>query len=571
MTRCRRTDAIADIVADPGAGPDALTEEQQRHVATCADCHAAVAGLDELDAALTNGLAGFRHEDLPLSVLATPPLPRRDASGPATMTFVTAAAAVVLALVVAVGGYRWLEFGEFGLGPSETDGSFGGTPTPATSPVPTPAPSASAEVPAPADLEVGNVAAVVNEDLVIRTAPGVGPDSTITEDRLWIGQRVRLLAGPVEADGYRWWEVQVGEIRGWVADADRADTAPWLSPIGNGRIAVTLYPENGGEPQLFTMQANGSDLQPLFEPLAAAARLVLGCVADIGPARWSHDGGWMTFDYTVDGCGRAVAVVRADGTDLRVLGDGNTPAWRPDGGAVTFGQNVDYQLCLSDCGGDAEEGPWELMIAEMDGTAPTPLTRGGAWFSAANPAWAPNRSMVAFSGYTTPDDGLAPAGASHVYLVDGAGENPRQIAVGRRPTWSPDGRWIVFEAIDPETGLETLHRIRPDGSDEQPIGNGTHATFSPDGSRLAAVRDDGVWTMAPDGTDASLVFASVSSLGHAWAPDGTSLVVSGLGPSGTVDLSVVNVDGGAPVVIHLGVGGAPPTWQPLLLDPRLGD
>ena len=52
MTRCRRTEAIADVVADPALGPEALTDEQRDHVAICADCHALVTGLERLDASL---------------------------------------------------------------------------------------------------------------------------------------------------------------------------------------------------------------------------------------------------------------------------------------------------------------------------------------------------------------------------------------------------------------------------------------------------------------------------------------------------------------------------------------
>jgi hypothetical protein len=68
MSRCRRTDAIAAIVADPGLGIEALTDEHWQHIGICADCNVAVRNLERLDHALTASLRSQPREELPPSV-----------------------------------------------------------------------------------------------------------------------------------------------------------------------------------------------------------------------------------------------------------------------------------------------------------------------------------------------------------------------------------------------------------------------------------------------------------------------------------------------------------------------
>ncbi len=61
--------------------------------------------------------------------------------------------------------------------------------------------------------------------LNLRAAPGTGSD--VVRAPLTAGEYVAILAGPVEAEGYRWWQVQSADgVIGWLAGT--IDGAPTL-------------------------------------------------------------------------------------------------------------------------------------------------------------------------------------------------------------------------------------------------------------------------------------------------------------------------------------------------------
>ena len=83
-------------------------------------------------------------------------------------------------------------------------------------------------------LAKGEFAEVVTTDLVVRSAPGTGPDSEIYGTIEHIA--AYIVDGPVEADGLEWWLVAHehsdrlgGPPAGWVAAAG-ADGEVWLAP-----------------------------------------------------------------------------------------------------------------------------------------------------------------------------------------------------------------------------------------------------------------------------------------------------------------------------------------------------
>lgn len=130
-----------------------------------------------------------------------------------------------------------------------------------------------------------------------------------------------------------------------------------------------------------------------------------------------------------------------------------------------------------------------LWIAAVAGGAPIPLTTASADFQSGG-VWSPDGSQIAYLSTTRATDRLM--------LVSTTGNAPPKVlkpAVGISslsdeaiPAWSPDGKWIAFEATD---GL--THIIAPNGSGERvacrtPLGVWT---FSADSRSLYAIVEQG--------------------------------------------------------------------------------
>jgi hypothetical protein len=116
--------------------------------------------------------------------------------------------------------------------PSAAPSDAAPDPTPETTPEATPQASLTSGL-----LRVDGLALVVADELRVRSVPGTGADSTIRGDPLTKGREVFLAAGPVAANGYDWWQVQVlmtgprGRY-GWVAAGH--DSEIWLAPASVG-------------------------------------------------------------------------------------------------------------------------------------------------------------------------------------------------------------------------------------------------------------------------------------------------------------------------------------------------
>ncbi len=86
----------------------------------------------------------------------------------------------------------------------------------------------------------------------------------------------------------------------------------------------------------------------------------------------------------------------------------------------------------------------QIDLMESDGTNPQQVTEGGY---AVSPSWSPNGQFLAYSWMRHYGPG-APGGQD-IYLMDVASKQWVQLThgAGRNdfPSWSPDGRHIVFE------------------------------------------------------------------------------------------------------------------------------
>ncbi len=145
------------------------------------------------------------------------------------LAFVAVIAAVAIGGVFAAGGpNQALDEGKQKLG-LERSSSFIQSMQDAT-----PAPQAETRC---STLAVGCTVTVVNTagtGLTFRQGPGLGYPTFGSTSVLFDGYTVLLASGPVQADGYNWWEIgilvagQDSGSRGWVAEGD--GTTKWLAP-----------------------------------------------------------------------------------------------------------------------------------------------------------------------------------------------------------------------------------------------------------------------------------------------------------------------------------------------------
>lgn len=141
-------------------------------------------------------------------------------------------------LLVALAGVllQWPGGFRFFTEPSEQVAARAPTPTRVIHRAPTATPIVSATLtitPTPTPiptLQIGGQARVINVGdvaLVGRDGPSIGQPA---QAAFPAGAQVTILAGPVDADGYVWWQIEDASGRGWSAEHS-ADGVVWLEPL----------------------------------------------------------------------------------------------------------------------------------------------------------------------------------------------------------------------------------------------------------------------------------------------------------------------------------------------------
>jgi Tol biopolymer transport system component len=97
------------------------------------------------------------------------------------------------------------------------------------------------------------------------------------------------------------------------------------------------------------------------------------------------------------------------------------PDWSPDGQLIVFSRFAGYGA--------------SLYTVRPDGSGLTKITSEPSF--ATHPRWSPDAQLIAYEGY---DDGSI----ADVYVVAPDRSQRRLFASGSVPSWSPDGRRIVY-------------------------------------------------------------------------------------------------------------------------------
>ena len=180
------------------------------------------------------------------------------------------------------------------------------------------------------------------------------------------------------------------------------------------------------------------------------------CV-DWHPA-WAPNGRRIVFVRYRTRFTESLWTVRPDGSGLTRLtrklpGSAGNPAWSPDSRRIAF-----------DVGDNLEA---RLYVMEADGSKQKVLRMGAGGTGPSVPAWSPNGRRIAY--LTTP--GLTARYRAAIWVINANGTGRQLLyrsacCIGSwgRPTWSPDGKSVVFGVgLNSDPARSGIYTIRADG------------------------------------------------------------------------------------------------------------
>ncbi|WP_205697559.1 PD40 domain-containing protein [Conexibacter sp. SYSU D00693] len=261
-------------------------------------------------------------------------------------------------------------------------------------------------------------------------------------------------------------------------------------PGANGRLVVQR--PAGEHLDLHTIAPDGSDERAL----RTTARIE-------EEATWSPDGRRLAFAQSPpSGFPTEIWTMDAEGGDLRRVtrfgSIATAPSWLPSGERLLFFTTRDFPAPKP----DGPPPPAELYAAGTDGSALQRLTRDRRIQT--DPVVSPDGTTIAYDQWrAVPGRPGQYDMAIHLRDVDGTHPRPLTRHSSVRDTfnasWSPDGRFIVFEVARARPGhvggerQSDLAIVRADGTGERRLTFSdafeTNPVWSPDGRSIAFTSD----------------------------------------------------------------------------------
>ncbi len=251
-------------------------------------------------------------------------------------------------------------------------------------------------------------------------------------------------------------------------DSGSADVLwPVPDPLGKGgSLAFTLRREGNVDIYVLTLGQENP------------VRVTADPAEDRDPA-WSPDGKELAFASRRDGNWEVYVLNLADGALRRLTDDlayDAAPAWSPDGKWILYESYQQENL--------------DLYIVASDGVSPPiRLTENPA--PDFSPVWSPDGRHIAFTSWRS--------GNKDIFLMsldDVSDERALNVTSSPdryedHPAFEPGGRYLSYH--DDSGGLDLVYTLPLDGyapvGAAQAIGQGRHASWSPDGSSLAYVME----------------------------------------------------------------------------------
>ena len=236
--------------------------------------------------------------------------------------------------------------------------------------------------------------------------------------------------------------------------------------------------------------------------------------------------------------------MNADGSGYRRLTPEDSirhfyPSLSPDGQSVLY---VAFR----------EQNVYEIYSLDLNDSGLDRLTNRLGILTA--PEVSPDGTRITFAR------GLPSTGQSQVWVMDRSGDNPENIPqlLGWDPTWSPDGKQILFAAgpDGPEGGGVQLFTVKVNGRDLHQVTNlpaiRGRSDWSPDGGSIVTYSGPSwnreTYIMNADGSSArQLAPAGGNSQGPSFSPDGKWVAFTAYfdkyGDDHGCDIYIIRVDG----------------------------
>jgi TolB protein len=252
-----------------------------------------------------------------------------------------------------------------------------------------------------------------------------------------------------------------------LTDNTADDFGPVWSPDGR-RLAFVS--NRDGDPEVFVMNADGSGVRQLTRNSTSRGG---GPALDHAPA-WSPKGHQIAFVSTRDGGEPEIYKMQADGSrQVRLTRtpdhvSNHTPSWSPKGSYIVFASDrVSYDN-------------YEIFRMRTDGTGVTRLTRTAPGVDDNAPEYSPDGRRIAFS--STRNGGqqdlftMRPDG-SDVRRLGGDATLDDVF-----PHWTADGKQVLFHTFPGPEGRprEDVWVIDADGTDRAKVVADASADWSPD-------------------------------------------------------------------------------------------
>jgi Tol biopolymer transport system component len=227
---------------------------------------------------------------------------------------------------------------------------------------------------------------------------------------------------------------------------------------------------------------------------------------------WSPDGRRIAFT----GWRGGIHVTRADGagTTRLTAGYDSSPRWSPDGRRILFTRHIS--------GGIGND----FFVVNADGSMLRMLTRNFYRPAAEAPSWSPwspDSRRIAVAGGTGGYDGN-----EEIFVMNADGSDQRNITRTSgvnedAPTWSPTGIGIAFTSTRKFRRVSAIHTIRSDGHKHRSLTQGNHPSWSEDGRHIVFMRARGsksdIFVMTVRGRNpVALTTAPEPEFSPSWSP-----------------------------------------------------